>query len=224
MATFSSLPVGATFYLENDPSKSELRKISKSRYKVIRDHGEPSGGVGLTETAKPNMEVFSLPGNTTAEYRAHERWKKERNMTGRSRTRRTIRRHRNRAGAPTHKGTVDDHAARELELYIDNDGDLYRQQKQPIEKNLANKMANGKYDHEKAVKLWMYLMESGAKKYSREFGNGRSDPAEWHRMFNVATRESAARMFATAFEAEAALGNYDHHLTKAAQKRRAARG
>ena len=224
MATFRSLPIGATFYLENDPSKSELRKISKSRYKVIRDHGEPSGGVGLTETAKPNMEVFIQPGHTTPEYREHERWKKERNMSGRRRTRRPHRRHANRAGAPKHRGTVDDHAAVELELFVSNDEPLHRQQEVPIQKNLANKMANGKYDHEKAVKLYMYLMESGAKKYAIEYGNGRTDPAEWHRMFNVATRESAARAFTKAFEVEYGLGNYKSHLTKAALRRMAARG
>jgi len=131
---------------------------------------------------------------------------------------------RNRAGRAAHKGVVDDTAAAELELYIANDGELYRQQAHPILKNLANKMANGTYDHEKAVKLYMYLMESGAKKYAREFANGKSDPTEWHRMFNVATRESAARMFATAFEAEWKAGSYRNDLTKAAAKRLAARG
>src|SRR3972149_4488490 len=34
-----------------------------------------------------------------------------------------------------------EHEIRELELFIDNDADLYRQQKQPIEKNLLLKMA-----------------------------------------------------------------------------------
>ena len=59
--------------------------------------------------------------------------------------------------------------ARELKLYIDNDGDLYRQRLVPIVKNIQRKMKSGKYDHSKAPKLWMYLVDDGAKKYSKEF-------------------------------------------------------
>jgi len=59
---------------------------------------------------------------------------------------------------------------RELQLFIDNDGDLYRSQYQPIIKNLQRKIDKGQYDREKAVKLWMYLADAGAKKYVKEFG------------------------------------------------------
>ncbi len=59
--------------------------------------------------------------------------------------------------------------AMELKLYIDNDGDLYRQRLVPIVKNIQRKMKSGKYDHSKAPKLWMYLVDDGAKKYSKEF-------------------------------------------------------
>ena len=59
--------------------------------------------------------------------------------------------------------------ANELKLYIDNDGDLYRQRLVPIVKNIQRKMKSGKYDHSKAPKLWMYLVDDGAKKYSKEF-------------------------------------------------------
>src|SRR5260221_13736245 len=45
---------------------------------------------------------------------------------------------------------------RELELYIINDSDLYRQNVQPVIKNLAKKMAKGIYDKTKAIKLWTY--------------------------------------------------------------------
>lgn len=99
--------------------------------------------------------------------------------------------------------------ARELSLYIENDGTLYRQQAEPILKNLILKVAKGVYDHDKAVKLYMYLMESGAKKYVKEHGGG-----EWSRVFSVATRKSVAEDFAKSFETEAALGNYAHLLPK----------
>lgn len=101
--------------------------------------------------------------------------------------------------------------ARELEVYIENDSDLYRRQFQPIQKNLITKMARGVYHHAGAVKLFGYLMESGAKKYVKEFGS----PGDvWHQMFNTATRKHAAERFADYFEVEAKLGNYDNYLPK----------
>jgi len=64
-------------------------------------------------------------------------------------------------------------SARELQLYIKNNEALHRRQGLPILKNLATKVASGKYEHDKAVKLYMYLTESGAKEYAKEFGGGR---------------------------------------------------
>jgi post-segregation antitoxin (ccd killing protein) len=61
------------------------------------------------------------------------------------------------------------HEYRELQLYIDNDYQLYRQ-KQAIEENLRKKCAKGKYDHTKAPKLWQYMVDEGARKYAKEFG------------------------------------------------------
>ena len=59
--------------------------------------------------------------------------------------------------------------ARELFLFITNDGDLYRQQTQPIILNLRKKIKHGVYNSELAVKLWRYLADSGAKKYNKEY-------------------------------------------------------
>ena len=59
---------------------------------------------------------------------------------------------------------------RELELYIMNDADLYRQMFMPIITNLSKKMKRGVYDHELAPKLWQYLVDAGAKQYILEFG------------------------------------------------------
>lgn len=58
---------------------------------------------------------------------------------------------------------------RELELFIVNDGDLYRQRVQPIIANLAKKTRKGVYDHAKAAKLWGYLADAGAQKYTKDF-------------------------------------------------------
>ena len=106
--------------------------------------------------------------------------------------------------------------ARELVLYCENDGDIYRQQGTPILKNLITKMARGVYDHSKAVKLYGYMAENCAKKYAREHG---SPDVPWNKMFSVADRREAAEHFTKSFETEAALGNYDHLLPKKYQKK-----
>jgi hypothetical protein len=102
---------------------------------------------------------------------------------------------------------IDQHAATELKLYIDNDGDLYRSQTTSILKNLATKRARGQYKHDLAVKLFGYLVESGAKKYAKGY-------QPWHKMFDVATRKAVAEALTKDFEGEAKLGNYDNLLPK----------
>ena len=59
---------------------------------------------------------------------------------------------------------------RELELYIMNDQDLYRQMFMPIIMNIVRKMKRGVYDHKLAPRLWQYLVDQGAKKYVQEHG------------------------------------------------------
>ena len=59
---------------------------------------------------------------------------------------------------------------RELELFIMNDQDLYRQMFMPIIMNIVRKMKRGVYNHKLAPKLWQYLVDQGAKKYVQEFG------------------------------------------------------
>lgn len=110
---------------------------------------------------------------------------------------------------------IADRAARELHLFIENDGLLYRQQYQPIIKNLMTKKARGQYKHDLAVKAFGYLVESGAKKYAKDFG---SPTQPWHKMFDVAARKDVSEELARDFETEAALGNYDSLLPKKYQK------
>ena len=110
---------------------------------------------------------------------------------------------------------TDTHAATELEQYIENDADLHRQQGAPILKNLATKKARGEYKHALAVKLFGYLVESGAKKYAKAFG---SPNQPWHKMFDVPTRKRVAEELTKSFEAEHALGNYANLLPKKYQK------
>ena len=109
----------------------------------------------------------------------------------------------------------DEDAAEELQLFIENDADLYRQQHVPIQKNLATKKVRSEYDHELAVKMYGYLVESGAKKYAKEFGT----PGQpWHQMFDVPTRRLVAEDLARRFETEFELGAYDRLLPKKYQR------
>ena len=94
---------------------------------------------------------------------------------------------------PRSSGEVDQDAARELELFIENDSQLYFSQHMSILKNLWRKMVKGTYDHEKAIKLWMYLVVNGGKKYARQFSASERD---WSGMFNIPTREAVARSLA----------------------------
>ena len=70
---------------------------------------------------------------------------------------------------------VDSDAMNELKLFINNDEDLYRQQFMPIIANIQRKIKRGVYDHEKAPKLWRYLVDNAARKYVKEFGSPDQD-------------------------------------------------
>ena len=90
---------------------------------------------------------------------------------------------------------VDSIAATDLVLFIQNDGQLYRQQYDPIIKNLNKKVVKKIYDREKSLKLWVALVDNGAKKYAKESGG-----TAWNIMFNVPTRKAAARELRDHFE------------------------
>jgi hypothetical protein len=121
--------------------------------------------------------------------------KRLRLATGHSRNGPILARDRNRTEA-------DEVAARELSLYIENEYSLVgapNSKGKAIERNLLRKLQNGTFNLALSEKAWMYLMEAGAKKYSKEFSDGR----DWATMFNKATRELVAHEFATTF--------YDEH-------------
>ncbi len=90
--------------------------------------------------------------------------------------------------------SADGTAARELELYIVNDGTLYRQSVQPIIANLAKKIRKGKYDKAKAVKLWQYAADFGAQRYTQEFGGsyGKHSGNGSYGAFSAPTRRTVA--------------------------------
>lgn len=103
---------------------------------------------------------------------------------------------------PTYK---DKDAAREIELYADNDSQLYFQMKRPILINLGKKYKKGTYNIEKAAKLWRYFIDAALKKYNKEFGS-RGD--KWFELLNTHDRQLLALEYAQATKDEFDLGNF----------------
>lgn len=120
-----------------------------------------------------------------------------------------------RTGAISNPGKGDKIAARELELFISNEGGLFgsRSRAQSVRKNLLNKMAAGKYNKTLAIKAWGYVASDGAKQYNKEFGSGYTLAG-----FDKATRDIVAKSFAEDFHAEAKMGHFDYLLLKKYQK------
>lgn len=102
------------------------------------------------------------------------------------------------------KEEVDEHGVDELSQYIMNDAQLYRGQYIPIVKNLMNKKAKGVFDPALAVKLFLYLVNEGAKRYAKEF----------HSVFDKETRVAVAEELTQAFVEESETGAFDQYLYK----------
>lgn len=99
----------------------------------------------------------------------------------------------------------DPDAAREIELYGDNDSQLYFQMRRPILVNLGKKYKKGTYDIVKAAKLWRYYIDAVMKKYNKEFGS-RGD--NWYDLLNTHDRQLLAMEYAVNTKAEFDLGNF----------------
>ena len=99
-----------------------------------------------------------------------------------------------------------DHDEVELRLFIDNDGHLYNSRHLPIMRNLMGKRKKGVYDHDLAVKSFMYLVDDGAKKYVKDLGL----VSAWQEVFPMTTRKRVAEDMASSFEEAADTGEYDN--------------
>lgn len=106
------------------------------------------------------------------------------------------------AALPTKQAVQQTGNSRELKMFGDNDGNLYRQSQQPIEANLSKKIAAGTYDHDLATKLWGYHADRAAQAYTKQFG---SPGDKWHQMFSPGDRRAAATQWANEFRTEHAL-------------------
>ena len=101
-------------------------------------------------------------------------------------------------------------AADELLIYIENDGDLHRQRFLPIVKNLVRKQKADIYDHFLAIKLFLYLVDAGAKKFVQEFDYGQI----WNKVFPKNIRIEVAKELTKVFESDYELGEYDYLIPK----------
>ncbi len=97
------------------------------------------------------------------------------------------------------------HNAYKLVVHADNDRDLYKSSHVPVAKNLEKKAKAGKYDHEKAKKLWKYHADRAADSYAKEYGK---PGQKGHHIFSVADRKEAASHFADKHKSEMELGNF----------------
>ncbi len=100
----------------------------------------------------------------------------------------------------------DSDAVNELDLFIMNDEDLYRRRFMPIITNIRRKVKRGVYDHEKVIKLWMYLVDDAARKYVQEFGSPDQDVKD---MFPKETRLKVAQNIADRELENIKQGEYD---------------
>ena len=100
----------------------------------------------------------------------------------------------------------DSDAVNELDLFIMNDEDLYRRRFMPIITNIKRKMERGVYDHEKVIKLWMYLVDDAARQYVQEFGSPDQDVKD---MFPKETRLQVAQVIANREKENIEQGEYD---------------
>jgi len=95
--------------------------------------------------------------------------------------------------------------AYKLIIHADNDRDLYKSSHVPVAKNLEKKCKAGKYDHEKAKKLWKFHADRAADSYAKEYGK---PGQKGHHIFSVADRKEAASHFADKHKGEMELGNF----------------
>ena len=104
------------------------------------------------------------------------------------------------------KEAQDSDAVNELDSYIMNNEELYRRRFMPIIENIKRKMKRGIYDHEKVIKMWMYLVDDASRQYVQEFGSPDQDVKD---MFPKETRLKVAQVIADREKENIEQGEYD---------------
>lgn len=89
--------------------------------------------------------------------------------------------------------------AEDLQLYIDNEFDLYRDIWTPITTELTRRKDAGTYDREEAAVAFKFLTGDGARKYLKEFPES---------SISEEVKQETAESMRDRFEVEHSLGNY----------------
>ena len=97
-------------------------------------------------------------------------------------------------------------AVNELDLYINNNEDLYRKRFMPLVHNLNNDLKANRYNHENAVKQWNLLVNDAAREYVKEFGKPGEDVKD---MFAQDSRAKVAQVLADRELENMKAGEYD---------------
>jgi hypothetical protein len=100
----------------------------------------------------------------------------------------------------------DPDSAREIQLYADNNYELYRSRKQPLLKNSKRKLEKGIWNRELATKLWLVYVTDAMKKYNKEFGTRNS---KWSSLLSPNDRWRLAYEYALATEEEYAVNKLE---------------
>jgi len=114
---------------------------------------------------------------------------------------------RNGRGAP-----LDQRAADELKLFIDNDGQIYGQGRM-YRAALEKRMQKGQFSIVLAAKGFEWIVDEGAKKYAKDFGG------TWNTLFSPATRKQVAKEMAEEWANEYRI----QHPTKNSRRKRMSR-
>lgn len=110
---------------------------------------------------------------------------------------------------------IDEHAKTELELYLENTGELHNQ-KQSIIKNIQRRLANNTYDSSLAPKLWQYWVDAGARRYIQEHD---APGTRVDAVFPADLRRAVAAELAAEYEQRIRAGEYDSAPVEAALDR-----
>jgi len=97
-------------------------------------------------------------------------------------------------------------AVNELDLYINNNEDLYRKRFMPLVHNLNRDLKANRYNHENAVKQWNLLVNDAAREYVKEFGKPGEDVKD---MFAQDSRAKVAQVLADRELENMKAGEYD---------------
>ena len=109
------------------------------------------------------------------------------------------------AGLITEDEAMNDEA-RELEIFIMNDEDMYRRHFMQIVNNFKRKIKRGVYDHDKAPKLVMYMVDEAARRYIKMHGSPTDRVQD---VFPKETRLMVANKLADTIYSDIKAGEYN---------------